>query len=492
VRRRDALKLGLAAGAGALSANTALAGTARADIAAPVPPPITVPLFQGPLPVPQVLQPGTETQGSDTYDMAMVKSTHEIAPGRTTTLQTFAGHFPGPTIRARRGRPVELRLTNQLTVPTATHLHGGHNAHSDDGYPLDTVAPGGTRTYRYPNEQQAASLWYHDHAFGHESENVYRGLAGLYLLGDDYEDSLPLPSGAYDVPLMLRDAHIAADGTLVYDMTNVKGADRKTILVNGAPTPYFEVAARKYRFRIANAANQRIFVLKLADGGTITQIGSDGGLLPEPVELASISVWPAERVDVVIDFSRRAVGSSLVLENTEAFPGERTEVMRFDVVREAEDPSSVPTRFNPLSPLGEPQVRRTFELSSNPAAHSYLINGKAFDPNRIDFSATQGVTESWTVSNLDKRIPIPHTFHVHLAQVRITARNGKAPAAAERGLKDTMSVRPGETVTFSVRFEDHDGLYLYHCHMLEHAMDGMMGQLDVVPAALKRPGRSGR
>ena len=373
---------------------------------------------------------------------------------------------------------MSLRLTNQLTVPTATHLHGGHSAHTDDGFPTDIVAPGQSRTYHYQNEQRGAPLWYHDHAMGHEAENVYRGLAGLYLLADPYEQSLPLPRGRYEVPLMLRDAHIAADGTLVYDMTH-HSTDRKIILVNGTPTPYFEVTARKYRFRIANTANERAFGLTLADGSPIIQIGSDGGLLPAPAEVDSVSVWPAERADVVIDFSRYPVGTRIVLENTATFPGEPTEVMRFDVVREEPDDSMIPDEFQPNPVLAPPSAQRSFSMSFDPATGQFLINGKTFDPNRVDVQVARGTVEAWTVTNTDTRIPIPHTFHVHLSQFQVVARNGKPPAAPESGLKDTVALLPGESVTFHVPFEDFTGTYLYHCHMMEHAMDGMMGVFNV-------------
>lgn len=489
MKRRDLLKLGAVlassatlAGATATTSNGAGKPAPLGDMpmdGTPVPPPITVPPFGGPLHIPQTLRPARRSLFCDEYAMDIVPVTQEIVPGLKTQVWTFGGQFPGPVIRAAAGRPVSLRLTNNLTVPTATHLHGGHNAHTDDGFPTDIVSPGQSRTYHYPNEQRGAPLWYHDHALGHEAENVYRGLAGLYLLTDAYDQALPLPSGSYDVPLMLRDAHIAADGTLVFDMTNVNGSDRKIILVNGTPTPYFQVAARKYRFRIANTANERAFGLKLADGSPIVQIGSDGGLLPAPAEVDSVSVWPAERADVVIDFSRYPVGTQIVLQNTVTFPGERTEVMRFDVVREERDDSMIPDEFQPNPVLAAPSVQRSFSMSFDPATGQFLINGKTFDPNRVDVAVARGAVEAWTVTNTDTRIPIPHTFHVHLSQFQLVERNGKPPAAAESGLKDTVSLLPGESVTFHVPFEDFAGTYLYHCHMLEHAMDGMMGVFDV-------------
>ena len=473
--RRDSLRLAALTGAGiALPAKAAAAvrpsSPRSARDAADGGP------FALPLPIPDVLEPVARTRDYDLYRMRMCYADLTVIPGLTTRLQTFNGQFPGPTIRARRGRPVVVEQYNDLAVETAVHLHGGHVSHDSDGYPLEVLRHGDRRRYFYPNDQPAATLWYHDHAHMVEAQNVYRGLAGTYLLTDDYEEDLPLPRGRYDIPLMLRDAKIEVDGSLTYDGYPF----HPTILVNGRSQPHLDVAARRYRFRILNGANSRVFNLSLGNGDEVVQIGSDGGLLPAPAPSTALALFPAERADVVIDFSRYPVGSQVLLHNTLNFlPGEPTEILRFDVVREAQDRSRVPQRLRPVDDLGVPVVERDFALTFDPMTLTMLINGKTFDPNRVDIRPELGVPESWTISNPDTRLPVPHTFHVHHTQFRVIERDGKPPAPGESGLKDTIALNPGETVRILLRFTEFTGLYVYHCHMIEHAEMGMMGQMNI-------------
>ncbi|UMP06794.1 multicopper oxidase family protein [Amycolatopsis sp. EV170708-02-1] len=470
MNRRDLLKAGALAAACAVPAvRPALAGAAPAIGAARA--------FSVPLPIPRVLHPSAITSEGAIYQMTMAETAVEVLPGRMTRVRTFNGRFPGPTIVARRGRPVIIRQTNKLHVPTAVHLHGGHVAPGDDGYPTDTIEPGGSRDYRYPNEQRAASLWYHDHAHHHEAENVFRGLAGSYLLTDEHEESLPLPKDEFDVPLLFRGGRFDAEGNLVYGSDHVKGPDNGTVLVNGRPRPYFRVAARKYRFRMANMANQRPFELRLRDSSGMIQIGSDNGLLPEPVCVDSVTLWPAERADVIIDFSRYRPGTRLVLENAAPPWNEPPEVLRFDVTCDAEDDSLIPDRLASIEDFGRPVAEREFRLSSDPKNHQFLINGKEFDPNRVDIRPGRGDTELWTIFNADERVP--HTFHTHLEPFRVIDRDGRGPRGPESGLKDTIVVRPREMVRILLRFHRYTGRYVYHCHQLEHNSMGMMGQMEI-------------
>ncbi|XUM01630.1 multicopper oxidase family protein [Streptomyces venezuelae ATCC 10712] len=219
--------------------------------------------FTTAMPVPRVLRPLASTGDVDCYELTIRKTTAEILPGFSTDVLTYDGHFPGPVIHARSGRRVLVRHHNGLQMPVAVHLHGGMVPPASDGNPMDVFAPGTSRTYTYTNRQPHASLWFHDHAHHMESEHVYRGLSGTYLLTDDLEQSLPLPKGQYDVPITLRDARFDEKGRLAYTMAD---RNRTTLLANGRPTPYFQVAARKYRFRLLNGANLRILALALSDG----------------------------------------------------------------------------------------------------------------------------------------------------------------------------------------------------------------------------------
>ncbi|MFF9410557.1 multicopper oxidase family protein [Streptomyces anandii] len=447
--------------------------------------PFAVPLRQA-----RVLRPlgagagrGRHGMGYDVYRLSPRETDVTVVPGTTTRMRLFNGE-PVPVIRAVRGRPVVIQQTNGLGVPFAMHLHGGHVPAHDDGHPDDELLTGAGRVFYYPNNQQASSMWLHDHSLHAHIENVYFGAVAGYLLTDEFEQRLPLPKGRYDVPLYLRDAKFAADGSLVYDMEGFM--DRPTVLVNGRPRPYFEVAARKYRIRLTNTSNERAFLLQLGEGDEMTHIASDGGLLPAPYATRALEIWPAERQEVVIDFSRYPVGTELVLTNRIAYRGEAPEVMRFDVVRTAEDRSRVPDRLRPVADVGTPTVERTFVMSFDAATGQHLINGKPFDPERIDIRPRIGTTEIWTVHNADTKFGIPHSMHTHLEHFQIVDRDGTAPAPGEAGWKDTVTVMPGKSVRFKLKFTDYTGKFMYHCHLLSHMTMGMMGQMEVVDRTARR------
>nr|WP_237536691.1 multicopper oxidase domain-containing protein [Streptomyces sp. SID5785] len=440
-------------------------------------------LFAVPLRHAKVLRPlggGTRGRrhgaGYDVYRLSPRDTDVSLVPGTTTRMRLFNGEV-APVIRATRGRPVVIQQTNGLEVPFAMHLHGGHVPAHDDGHPDDQLVTGAGRAFYYPNDQRAASLWLHDHSLHAHVENVYYGAVAGYLLTDAFEERLPLPKGRYDVPLYLRDAKFDDDSALVYDMDGFM--KRPTVLVNGSPRPYFEVDARKYRIRLTNTSNERAFQFQLGKSDEFTHIGSDGGLLPAPVAVRQLELWPAERQEIVIDFSRYPVGSQVVLSNALAYPGEAPEVMRFDVVRAAEDRSQVPERLRAAPDLGKPTVEREFVMSFDPASGQHLINGKAFDPQRVDMRPRRGTTEVWTVRNTDTKFGIPHSMHVHLEHFEVLDRDGVPPAPGEAGLKDTVTVMPGQSVRFKIKFTDYTGKFMYHCHLLSHMTMGMMGQMDV-------------
>lgn len=432
------------------------------------------------MPVPRVLRPTSVGGRSDLYTIRMRETEAEIVRGLKTPVRTYDGGFPGPTIKAFRGRRTVVRQINDLGVNTAVHLHGGHVPSAHDGLPMDIVAPGATREYHYPNTQPAASLWYHDHAHHLEAENVYRGLHGTYLLSDPHEASLPLPDGRYDIPLVIRDARIEDDGKLTYTRPDLC----PHMLVNGKERPYFQVAARKYRLRLYNVSVNRHVSLRFADGAAFQQIGTDGGLLEAPLERTEITLAGAERADVVVDFTRYPVGSSVVLENTAATSTERPEVLRFDIVRETYDPSSVPARLAELPPLPKAATERKFVLNLVPRPQ---INGLQYDPERVDVESVVGSHEIWTITNGDDPVPPPnfhvhHSFHTHLVQFRVLERNGRPVGPEEAGLKDTVAIAPGDTVRIAMTWGDYDGQYVYHCHQLGHSSAGQMGRIDIKKA----------
>lgn len=483
--RRSALRLGLATSVvGAVGTTgwwSQALGSARGPaLAAPAAPAAAVAPFSVPLTVPPVLKPLVKAGNTDYYAMVMSKAIREILPGTSTEVLTYNGSFPGPTIMARSGRQVVIQQVNAMDTAASVHLHGGSVPQDSDGSSMNTIPPHGTKTYTYPNAQSNATLFMHDHAHHLESEHVYRGLSGAYLLSDATETALGLPSGEFDVPLILRDAQFDQNSQLVYTMDDP--LNRTTILVNGRPWPYMRVKARKYRFRLINSSNLRIFVLKLSDDSPVSQIGSDGGLLEKTFPNTVMVASPGERLDFVIDFSKYAKGTQLILQNLSG-PGPVElvgQVMRFDVGDPAADDSKLPETLRTLPAPPAPSVQRTFELNMDEpgTGDKAYINGKTFDPNRIDTTVNFGATEEWTVTN--KSATIPHNFHLHLHQFRMTERNGAPADPTESGLKDTALLFPGQTIKFRVTFNSYRGVFPYHCHMIDHSAMGMMAQLKIV------------
>lgn len=462
--------------------------------------------FQAPLPIPPVLAPVRTDSSTDHYVVTMKPARVRILPDLTTTIWGYEGLYPGPTIKARSGRRVAVRQVNQLPESTTVHLHGGHVAPEMDGHPTDYIAPGASKDFEYPNSQPSATLWYHDHTMSLTGPHVYRGLAGFYLIEDEFERSLPLPRDAYDVPLVIQDKLFGADGSLVYSLSGrgmggmmggmggmgmmggrgMMGGmgemmDRiflgDTILVNGAVQPYFQVAARKYRFRILNGSNAREYDLVLSTNQPFIQVGTEGGLLPAPASRTSLYLVPAERVDVVVDFSQYPVGAQVVLRNRLGL-GPTADVMRFDVVRREPDDSRVPPTLRPLESLSasEAAATRSFALAAGMMG-IWTVNGQTYSPTRVDASPRLGDVEVWQFVN---RSSMAHPMHVHDVMWQVLDRNGAPPPAWERGWKDTFVVPAMGTVRVIARFTDYRGLYVFHCHILEHEDRGMMAQFRVV------------
>jgi FtsP/CotA-like multicopper oxidase with cupredoxin domain len=323
---------------------------------------------------------------------------------------------------------------------------------------------------------------------------VWRGLAGFHLIRDDVEDRLPLPRGEREIPLMITDRAFAEDGSFRYpaadpELIDVPGVTEDfasgvlgdVILVNGAPWPELEVDAARYRFRILNASNARRYRLELdpppPQGPAFVQIGSDGGLLTAPVEQPSLTLAAAERFDVVVDFSAYPVGSEVLLVNRLGAGGTAS-VMRFRVVRKAGDDSRLPTRLAEIEPLPTTgAVRREWRFARrrDGGMTMWAINGRFFDPDRMDARPELGRTEIWRFST-----DLHHPVHVHLSPFQVLTRNGRRPPAGELGWKDTLDLRPTEYADVAIRFENHRGRYLLHCHNLEHEDMGMMSAFEVV------------
>ncbi len=552
-RRRNFLKL-CAASLPALVFRHGLAEQSKAAGAAQTSSrtPATLDRYIDPLPILKRLTAAGRHKGAPQYRVRMLefrKPMHSQLP--PTKLWGYEGQYPGPIFDVQRGTPIEVRWENQLpskhifkidphihgamppapAVRTVPHLHGSQSDSESDGLPERWFTPGHSALYHYPNSQQAATLWYHDHALGITRLNVYAGLSGFFLLRDEHEGSLNLPSGDYELPMVLQDRTLDDQGQLVYAPTQDDAVALppgvwgpmffgELPVVNGAIYPYLNVEPRPYRLRLLNGSNSRFLNLffNLAKRVTdipslvaVHQIGSDGGFLPAPAKLQKFLLGPAERADLIVDFSGLE-GKTITLCNDASapYPGwnvlnaswpEVYEFMQFRValpVRNAKS-FSMPAQM-PFSRLDESQavITRDFilseEMDGQGRSLGVRINGKGYD-DPITETIKLGSVEKWRFFNTSDDA---HPMHLHLVQFQIVERQGfnvpdmlkgkvelvgapRKPRANEAGWKDTAVVIPGDALTILARFEGYTGRYVFHCHMLEHEDNDMMRPFEVVP-----------
>jgi spore coat protein A len=381
----------------------------------------------------------------------------------------------------------------------STHLHGARVPSISDGYPEDWFGPGKSRLCFYPNHQDATALWMHDHAMGTNRFNVLAGLMGWFLIRDAMEDSLGLPSGKYELPLMIYDRSFTPAGQIYYPDPPDEGSWTEeylgdAALVNGKVRPFHDVEPRRYRLRIVNSANARFFSLSLSNGMDFQVIGSDQGLLPSPVKMKRLVLAPAERIDIIVDFSH-ARGERVRLTS------DGMDLMQFRVSNAAvQDDSPVPAVLRAVERIPESAAVLTRELTLNE------FDGDSGDAmvmllNRTHWAAPVtevvklGTTEIWSLINLTSDT---HPIHLHMVRFQILDRQSISdfeylanekilptaprtpPAPHEMGWKDVVQC-PGYTVTrIIVPFHGYAGRYLWHCHILEHEANDMMRPYDVV------------
>jgi spore coat protein A len=442
-----------------------------------------------------------------------------------TRMWTYAGSFPGPTFETRSGHGLLVEWANELPdkhilpidhgvcgagadvpeVRAVVHVHGARVSPESDGYPEAWYPPGHTALYHYPNRQDAATLWYHDHTMGIERLNQYAGLLGMFLIRDEVEDALRLPSGPHDVPIVLSDRLFDAEGQLVYPTSGdplapwVPELEGDALLVNGKLFPYLEVEPRRYRFRVLNASNSRFYNLSLSNGQRFVQLGTDQGLLSAPNPVEVLTVAPAERADVTIDFSQ-AAGQSIVLHS------QNFQLLQFRIGARLAGAKSapLPTALRPirgLSPAAAVKTRRLtlndYEIPKTQAMVMLLNASRWRDP--VTEKPILGSVEIWELVNLTDDI---HPIHLHLVRFQILERQpfdadtynsqggkmiivGKPvpPDPQEAGWKDTVRAHPGLITRIIVQFEPFAGRYLWHCHLLEHAANEMMRPFEIVTSA---------
>ena len=511
----------------------------------------TLEKYVDPLPVPGVLSP--TTPGGRHYRVEISEFSQQLHRDlpNPTTVWGYNGSYPGATFETRKNKPITVEWVNnlplepKLQLPLDTtieeappdlprarvvpHLHGGHILSAWDGIPDAWFAPPGASpmtgpgffgtTFEYANDQRATTLWYHDHAAGVTRLNVYAGLAGFYLIRDAVEDSLNLPSGPFEIPLVIQDRMFDDAGQWFYPDQGVTDVHPIWVpnfygniaLVNGKVWPFLEVEPRTYRFRILNGSNSRFYNLSLTSQQSFIQIGSEGGLLPEPVTLRELLIAHGERADVIVDFAGYA-GQSIVLTNDAPAPfppGETTslpEIMQFRVTQplSGRDSTSLPRKlpgFRRLNPNSATNVRNLTlnQVIQSPMHPLELLLGNNV-PGGLPFTAPvtekpqDHSTEIWNFLNLTDHT---HPMHVHLVEYQVLDRqpfdvdlyiasNGTQlsftgpripPDPNEMGWKDTVRANPGQATRIIIRFDalpnDDIRRFMWHCHILEHEDNDM-------------------
>ncbi|MDD1608724.1 MAG: multicopper oxidase domain-containing protein [Methylococcaceae bacterium] len=487
-----------------------------------------------------------------------------LLQGPKDTITEIAGSYLGPIIRLKKGQKVRIHLHNELIQPTVTHWHGLHVPANMDGHPQYTIDPGQTLVYEFEVLNRASMAIYHPHPHEMTAEQVYHGLAGAIIINDEEEAALELPSGEYEIPIVIQDRRFDADNQLVYAghmRDRMMGFYGDRILVNGHADFQLDVASRAYRLRVLNGSTARIYKLAWDDGTPITVIGVDGGLLEKPEVKPYVMLAPGERLDVWADFSGRSEGSQLVMRSA-AFSGvlpkmgmmhhggsiavgSEYPIFTVKVTRKVSESHSLPSQLSKInwykvSDTANPNKPIPIAISEGHMA--MLLNGRPykyddlqdFERIKVDTiqlmeifhahggmghgaAATQDSGEDHQSGGMGgmrggmgmghkggmgmmggmggmgggmgMMMAMAHPIHLHGQSFQIVSRSVGAGTEddyatvsegfIESGLKDTVLVMPGETVRIIKPFQDFKGLFMYHCHNLEHEDMGMMRDFSV-------------
>jgi blue copper oxidase len=421
-------------------------------------------------------------------------SSSEILNGRRSATFAYGNGLLGPTIKANKGETVNVTLQNNLAEETNIHWHGLILPENMDGHPKDVAQPGGSLQYVLPIQQRAGMYWYHPHSHGSTGKQVFMGLAGLFVVNDPEETALQLPSGEFEIPLIVQDKHFEGSD-LDYSPNSderMMGYLGEQITVNGIHSPYLNVSSDWYRLRILNGSTARVYNLSLTNGIPLHIIGSDGGLLTSPESVSGIMLGPGERLDVLVDFSKLPIETEVYLVSS-AFSKFNEQgrqgfnLMKFKVDRAGSSSFSLPSSLSIINSLDKniAAKTRTFDISAMVSGgHSSMgmhsINGKTFEMDRVDETVTAGSMEVWVFDN--SRGDEIHPMHIHGVQFQVLERTGgrNQIIPSEKGWKDTVLVMPGEKVSVIMNFPQYKGIFVFHCHNLEHEDDGMMLNYQII------------
>ncbi|MEO5765794.1 MAG: multicopper oxidase domain-containing protein, partial [Casimicrobiaceae bacterium] len=458
------------------------------------------------------IRPGAGTQ--------VLRFRAEVLRGRRDAVHPSTSYL-GPTLELRRGERVRIEFVNRTSEPSIVHWHGMIVPDRADGHPRFAVAPGRRYVYEFTVRNPAGTYLYHPHPHGSTGRQVYFGLAGMLIVRDDDERFVGLPSGEHELALVIQDRRIGDDNALVFKrmmMDTMTGVLGDTVLVNGVADARFAVAPRSYRLRVANASNARIYKLAWSDGRPMHAVAADNGLFDrrEGVQTRPYVVLaPFQRVELLEDFGARQGNAEVALVSRPfeasgmmegmmgggmmgggmmgggmkgggmmgggmmgSTQGSELSVARFAVASGTRAISDPPRLPDPPAPLRVGNVELHTRIAFNMMQGS--LNGRAFQMSAVasDERLPLGVETVWTFANDSGPMAMPHPMHIHGVRFRIIERGAGAPPDLRDGLidsgyHDTVLVFPGERVRLAVA-PTQPGMFMYHCHNLEHEDGGMM------------------
>jgi len=452
------------------------------------------------------LYSGTKKGNDVFFDLTLQKGKQSFLPNLHTETFGINGNYLGPTLRISKGDTAHITVKNQIGETSTLHWHGMTLPAKMDGGPHQPIQHGASWKSEFEIRQPASTLWYHSHQLHKTAEQVYKGLAGFFILDDEESKSLDLPSnyGVDDIPVVLQDREFNDDGSFNYDPSmheKMRGKRGDQILINGVIAPVLKAEKSLLRFRILNGSNARIYNLVFDDQRHFHVIAGDCGLLAEPVSVQHVELAPGERVEILVDVSdgkpallknldiSTSRSSARLIEGMESLKQEA--LFRIDSEKAQKSAHQIPGTLMTQPVHAQESVAKVRRMSLNMKMGLFMlfggnemfsINGKSMDMERIDEVVQTNSLEIWELTNHSS---MAHPFHIHNVQFQVLNRNNTVPKPHESGLKDTILVNPNDRIKILIPFPDYsdpETPYMYHCHILEHEDGGMMGQFVVVDA----------
>ena len=438
---------------------------------------------QNKLAIPPLLVPDLDSALQTRYTIVSQEGETQILPGEKTKTWGYNASLLGTTIILERGKNYSVTLKNELPELTTYHWHGLNvSCPATDGGPHAPVYPKEIQEIEFTVDQPASTAWLHPHPCPNTAEQVWKGLAALVIIKDNQESKLPFPReyGVDDIPIVLQDRSYHGNQLDYHKDYNVDGTLGNIPLINGTVNAYFDVVTQQVRLRLLNGANRREFRLHFSEELPFTQIASDGGVLPEPILFTHLMLTAGERAEIIVDFKGRSAGEEVILYSDDS------PLVTFKIGDFKENDWYMPEKLVEVEPLQATDSTIIEETVMSGMRDFVKIDDRIFDMKRIDKQQTMGETRIWDVSNINPADKgMIHPFHIHGTQFQVLSRNGRPPYPNELGWKDTIGVNAQETVRIAVRF-DVPGVFMYHCHILEHEDTGMMAQIEVIDVKEKR------